>query len=256
MRILAVDAGNSRIKWGLREHQQWLMLGVANHTEIDSLAENWKTLPAPHKIIVSNVAGEKSHAHLKKLFSIWPAHCEWVRAKPTECGVSNGYDDPAQLGADRWAALIAAWDLRHTACLVVNAGTAMTVDGLNDKGEFLGGVIIPGLQAMRQALAQSTAAISLRQVAQDKMSVASAEGFKAFPINSADAAHNGCLQALVGAVERMWEQLQRDSADNPYCILSGGDALALQPLLSMPVQVMEHLVLDGLIKIAQQEEAS
>ena len=254
MRILAVDAGNSRIKWGLREDQEWLMLGATNHAEIDSLAENWKTLPAPHKIIVSNVTGEKSHAYLQKLFSIWPAHSEWVKAKPTECGVSNGYDDPSQLGADRWAALIAAWDLRHTACLVVNAGTAMTVDGLNDKGEFLGGVIVPGFQVMRQALAQSTAAISLRLVAQDKMPVASAEEFKAFPTNSADAAHNGCMQALAGAVERMWEQLQHHSADNPYCILSGGDAFALQPFLSMPVQVREHLVLDGLIKIAQQEE--
>ena len=254
MRILAVDAGNSRIKWGLREDQEWLLLGATNHAGIDSLAEKWKTLPAPHKIIVSNVAGEKSHAHLQKLFSIWPAHCEWVSAKSIECGVSNGYDDPAQLGSDRWAALIAAWDLRHAACLVVNAGTAMTVDGLNDKGEFLGGVIVPGFSAMRQALAQSTAASSLRQVTQDKINVTRAEDFKAFPTNSADAAHNGCLLALTGAVERMWELLQHHSAENPYCILSGGDAFALQPLLSMPVQVVEHLVLDGLIKIVQQEE--
>ena len=161
MRILAVDAGNSRIKWGLREDQEWLALGATDHTGIDSLTENWRNIPAPHKVIVSNVAGEKAHADLQKIFSIWSAHCKWVSAKSTECGVSNGYEDPAQLGSDRWAALIAAWDLRHAACLVVNAGTAMTVDGLNDKGEFLGGVIVPGFRAMRQVLAQSTATISL-----------------------------------------------------------------------------------------------
>lgn len=249
MRILAVDAGNSRIKWGLREDQKWLMLGAIHHTEIDSLTENWKNIPAPHKIIVSNVAGEKAHANLQKLFSIWPAHSQWVSAKRTECGVSNGYDDPAQLGPDRWAALIEAWCMHHAACLVVNAGTAMTVDGLNDKGEFLGGVIVPGFRAMRQVLAQSTAAVSLRQVSQDEM-----KDCKAFSTNSAAAAHNGCMQALAGAVERMWGMLQRHSMGSPYCILSGGDALALQPLLGMPVQVVEHLVLAGLIKIVQQEE--
>ena len=83
-------------------------------------------------------------------------------AAAQQCGVRSSYVDPAALGPDRWAALIGAWHLTGGACVVVNAGTTMTVDALNGEGVFLGGCIVPGAALMREALARDTANLALR----------------------------------------------------------------------------------------------
>ena len=241
--LLAVDSGNTRIKWGLHDSRGWLKQGAVAQGEYALLGREWAILAEPARVIVSNVAGEQARAALSGLFSGWQAEpqWQWVSASAFQCGVRNYYADPSQLGSDRWAALIAAWAQQRQGCLVVNAGTAMTVDALSDTGEFLGGIIVPGLDLMQQALAANTAALRRED-----------GEFQDYPDNTADAIASGAMQALTGAVERMSALLAVTLGHAPDCLVSGGAARWLQPRLNLNARVADNLVLEGLVLIAKE----
>ena len=242
MKVLAIDCGNSRIKaalLGAGPGAPEIAIDLENLSHADG---PWHAFLArcerAERIVVANVAGAAVARAIAESLRSFTAEPVWVRARDTQCGVVNRYDDPAQLGADRWAALIGAWALERDACLVVNAGTATTVDALSARGEFLGGMILPGLAMMRTALAQGTAALPL-----------AAGKLAAFPRNTDDAIWNGCVSAQAGAIERMWRQLPESAT----CLLSGGAADELYAVLNMPCLVVDNLVLQGLLLIAQEK---
>lgn len=239
--ILAVDAGNSRVKWGLHDGRAWRRKGWALSAEIARLGGQWLPADKPKRIVVSNVAGAVLREQLERLFFHWNVEVEWIAAQAAQCGVSNGYRDPAQLGCDRWAALVAAWRRCGRACVVVNAGTALTVDALDGNGRFCGGLIVPGLHAMQQALAANTAALTV-----------AAGRFDIFPTCTADAVYSGALNAMAGAVEKTVAALAARTGDTaPDCLVSGGDAGLLKARLSVPAAIVDNLVLDGLIEISR-----
>lgn len=237
--ILTVDAGNTRIKWGLHDGNSWQAKGWVATADAAGLGDAWKGLAAPERIVVSNVAGPQVAIQIGEACQGWPAEVDWVVAVESQCGVSNGYEIPSQLGSDRWAALIAARAIAPEGCVVVTAGTAMTVDALTADGVFLGGMIVPGLATMVRALAESTVAID--------------EGgghYRDLPKNTPDAVYSGALSAMVGAVWHMNALLAGEIKRAPTCLLSGGDAQLLLPLLSGKTRMVDNLVLDGLIRIA------
>jgi type III pantothenate kinase len=150
----------------------------------------------------------------------------------------NRYSRPQQLGCDRWAALIAAWQQIGGACLVVVCGTATTIDALSDSGEFLGGLILPGVALMQQSLTTATAQLN------------AVDGeYADFPRNTADALLSGAIQASCGAIQRQYALLNTTSP----VLLSGGAAHLLLPQLQLPVKMVDNLVLHGLLLIAQEE---
>lgn len=241
--ILAIDSGNTRIKWGMHDGNDWVSTGTATHLDLVRLAKSWRTFEIPDEIIISNVAGEIIRSELVVLLAHW--HCEprWIMASNQECGVVNCYSEPERLGSDRWAALIAARGMSLGPCLVVSAGTAMTVDVLLDSGQFLGGIIVPGQQLMLDALVGKTAGV--RPLPGGK--------FTHYPNNTSDAVFSGTLQALAGAIFMMHNEVVKSYQVEPLCFLSGGDAAVIKPLLNaIPTQIVDNLVLEGLIRIAQQ----
>jgi len=245
MIVLAVDAGNTRIKWGLHDGASWTARGAVAHGERGTLADEWARLVAPQRIAVSNVAGPEAEAFLRERLAPWRVESRWIRSLPQQCGVRNGYRDPSQLGCDRWAALIAArWRVAGP-CLVVSAGTALTVDALAADGLFLGGIIVPGAGLMKRALAGSTAGLA-----------EAAGAVEDFPRSTADAIESGAVQALAGAVERMVRLLRERADAEPRCILSGGAAPLLAPQLGLPIEVVDNLVLEGLLIIAHEPNAA
>lgn len=239
MKILAIDCGNTRLKFACfdtgavdREVRQ-------EHADPALPDGMWKPVfdlfGQPERIVISNVAGEKMRGLLATSLQLFSVEPMWVRTQARQCGVTNLYTDPGQLGSDRWAALIGARARERGPCLVVNAGTATTVDALSAEGEFLGGLILPGFDLMRESLATGTAALTL------------APGNDAeFPRNTADAIWNGCVLAQAGAIDRMRARLPESSA----CLLSGGAAKLFRPALNMPTLLVDNLVLEGLIQIA------
>jgi len=234
--ILAVDCGNSRLKWGLHENGGWRKAGTVPVSELARLENSWRRLVPADKVVVANVAGRSVRKRLESLFARRSMVPTWVKAKRHECGVTNGYGRLDQLGPDRWAALIGAWSILRGPCLVVTAGTATTVDVLRGDGRFVGGVILPGLDLMKRSLARNTAELPL------------ARGrFSAEPRNTADAIETGCLLAQAGAIERAFATTEHGAA----CVLAGGAAGRIARHLSIPVRLVDNLVLEGLVRIAQ-----
>jgi type III pantothenate kinase len=237
--ILVVDAGNSRIKWGLHDGA-WRGTGAVATARSARLAADWKKFATPEKILIANVAGRPVRRRLESILSRWPVVPVWLEAKRRECGVVNGYRDPSRLGADRWAALIGARALVAGPCLVVNAGTATTVDLLLGDGRFAGGAILPGLDLMKRSLAQGTAKLPL------------AEGrYSDTPRDTASAIETGCLLAQAGAIERMFAVL----GPGAVCAISGGAAGAIAKRLRVPTRVVDNLVLEGLVRIAAESRS-
>jgi type III pantothenate kinase len=238
--ILAIDAGNSRVKWGGFANGDWIATGAAAHRELQLLTRAMAGMPSPEKIVISNVAGERVRRSLLELLANAPVSPEWVASERERCGVRNGYADPAKLGSDRWAALIAAHRLQLGPVLVVNAGTALTVDAITQRGEFLGGLIVPGIALMMQALTTGTAHAHARQ-----------GEFARFPVNTLDAIYSGAINATVGSIERMSAALSARTGTPAHYIVSGGAAAALMPHLDPQTIEVKHLVLQGLVTIAE-----
>jgi len=238
--ILAVDAGNSRVKWATHDGRAFVNEGWVAHADLDGLGREWSALSVPDRIVVANVAGDLAHARLERLFARWHVAAQWVAGARAQCGVSSVYDDPAQLGPDRWAALIGAHGLVEGPCLVVSVGTAMTVDALSAQGEFLGGIIVPGFELMHEALAANTARLSAER-----------GSFRAFPSNTRDAITSGAIQALCGAVERMRAEMVAAGHREPMLLFAGGAAEFVAHRLALPQRTVDKLVLEGLVRIAR-----
>lgn len=232
--LLAIDAGNTRIKWGIYEGDR-VSGGAVEH---DGLAQIFAG-PVPKRIIASNVAGAHIEALLREQCAISGAALHVITSQASQCGVASNYRNPGQLGTDRWAALIGARRLGKRAMLVVMAGTATTIDALTAEGVFLGGLIVPGVTLMRAALNRNTAQLGLE-----------AGRFETFPKSTPDAIMSGAIQASAGAVERIYEALCEETQGVPEVILSGGAAPELLPRLPFPAVMREHLVLEGLVAIA------
>ena len=239
MTLLCLDCGNTRLKWGLRAGESWLDQGAVPTAEIDSLARLLASAPPPARAIACNVAGPAARAALAALAENLGVGLAWCSSVARQCGVENGYQDPAQLGVDRWAALIGAHGLRSSACLVVLAGTATTIDLLDAGGVFRGGLILPGIALMRASLATNTAQLP-----------GAGGSYSDLPRSTADAIASGCLQATAGAIERMFARIagQRDA----ICMVSGGAANELLPLLDQPIAMVDNLVLEGLARMADE----
>ena len=238
--VLAIDAGNTRVKWGLRVGDDWAARGAVASAEASKLGRNWPPFPAGTRALASNVGGPALQGLLFEACARHDLLLSLIASRREQLGVTSGYHDCGQLGTDRWAALIAAHAAAAVHQLVVNAGTALTVDALRADGLFMGGLIVPGPALMRSALGGGTAQLRLTEGV-----------FDPFPRSTPDAITTGSVQAAVGAIARMREAMIDVGFGPTRIVLSGGAAPALGPHLPMPVTLNDNLVLDGLVLIAR-----
>jgi type III pantothenate kinase len=236
--ILAIDAGNSRIKWGVHDGRAWTATVAIETARAGDLSESLRGIKTVGLAIASNVAGAAVQAAIE-------AACKglavrFVRSEASQLGVTNGYRDPSQLGTDRWVALIAAHHARPGHKLVINAGTALTIDALTGDGRFLGGLIVPGPALMRRSLDRATAALRESEGA-----------VRDFPASTPEAIATGAVLACAGAADRLAKSMDAHGTPPGLIILSGGAARELAPALGLPHELHENLVLDGLQLIAR-----
>jgi type III pantothenate kinase len=239
MTMLLVDAGNTRVKWAIAQPGaapgDWLAHGAVVHAELDSLRAAWDG-HGISRAIVSNVAGAAMRERLAALLlPLLPvAQPAWFGARAELAGMRNRYRNPEQLGADRFAAALGARSLAPGKALIVaTCGTATTVDAVSADGEFLGGMILPGLGLMLGSLARGTAQLPETS--------ASAVLPPVFADHTLDAIRSGCLSAQAGAIERACAALPAE-----LCIVSGGAAHHVAPALLAPHQIVDNIVLMGL----------
>jgi type III pantothenate kinase len=257
MSLLAIDIGNTRLKWALfakaQPGSQPLAQGAVFLEHIDSLAEgDWgalETLEPPQTLIGSNVAGDAVRRRVEEQLELWDLLPRWVVPSAEAGGVINGYDHPTRLGTDRWVALIGAKALAKQRgwagpVLVVMVGTAVTVDSLDCEGRFLGGLILPGHGIMLRALESGTAGLR----------VPTGE-VREFPTNTSDALTSGGTFAIVGAIERMHRQLQQHCGQTPLLLMTGGAGWKVAPALAVPHELHDGLIFEGLLALAGPKES-
>lgn len=239
---LLVDLGNSRVKWAVSTPNSWRLGSVPAHDIPAALDMNWPDLPVPTKIVIASVADQERCGVLTQWIARrWSLAAKLLEPQREQAGVKNLYRDPAQLGADRWAALIGARQMTQTAACVVDCGTAITVDALSPDGEFRGGVILPGLALMRRSLAQGTSGIV----------VASGDDSSCMSLSTADGVAAGTLFGLAGAIDRLILEQRRSVGRELSVFVTGGDAPIIAAKLQSAFTEVPDLVLRGLARVAE-----
>lgn len=257
--LLTIDAGNTRTKWALFDAAgEIIWQGARLNDELSSavlLPENLTCSRA----VVANVAGEQHAQLLSALLNQYAIQqVDWAKASALACGVINQYEKPESLGIDRWAALVAAWHFEQNTCVVVNAGTAVTIDALGlkardhvDSAIFMGGIILPGLQLMQQSLGNAAAQLPMLDLQQNIPAQRDI-----FAKNTADAIHAGALHAVSGAITLMSHNLNAIFKRRPRIILSGGNAHLIKENLIADVTrqalIVDNLVLHGLYLLTNE----
>lgn len=254
MTFLAIDVGNTRLKWALYDHPspqgQLLAHGAEFLENIDRLGEGvWSELASPTQMLGCVVAGDAIKRRVHEQMEIWDVVPHWVVPSAQELGLINGYDHPSRLGADRWVAMIGA---RHhmlaqgpqRPLVVVMVGTAVTVEAIDESGRFLGGLILPGHGIMLRALESGTAGL---HVPTGEVSP--------FPTNTSDALTSGGTYAIAGACERMVQHLRERTGQEPMCIMTGGAGWKMAPSMSLQFELVDNLIFDGLLALAAQRFA-
>lgn len=236
--ILVIDAGNSRIKWGLWQTGGWVQRDAAPILETDRVADVLAAVN-PEWIGVSCVAGGAVRVVLQDMLAQHPRPF-WLKPAREAYGVYNGYAQPETLGVDRFANLIACRALGLGPCLVVSVGTAVTVDALTADGVFRGGLILPGAGLMRKSLHQATAGVH------------PVPGrLHEYPDCTADAVESGVAAAISGAIAQFRERFEADVGHPVEVVLTGGDAAWIATRVASPQRQIPDLVLEGLVWVAR-----
>ncbi len=245
MKALLMDVGNSRIKWGVLENGEIRRTGHISQERIRDKGLQAITTKIPRRVdevFVSNVAGTTFATRLSGVVGM---HCEcdvhFARTARSGWGVTNSYTQPRRMGVDRWVAMIGAFAEFQSACLVVDVGTAMTIDAIDDKGQHLGGQIIAGVSTMADALAAATSDIPQVKPAPGRERA----DLGMFAHNTAAAVREGAQNAVAGAIDRAIQTLQ-SNACQPTVVLTGGDASRILNALCETPLHRPHLVLQGL----------
>lgn len=178
--------------------------------------------------------------------------CDWIERRvgvrplrfpqDTAEAVSARCDEPMQVGADRLANAVAAWHEFRTACIIVDAGTAITVDAVDGQGAFVGGAILPGIRLCARSLAEHTALLPRLDLATTPAAIGT---------NTRDAIASGVLRGLAGAIDRLIDAVGEELDPSANIIITGGDAGQLSELCRVPLEHRPHLTLAGLAVTAR-----
>ncbi|HET8897841.1 MAG TPA: type III pantothenate kinase [Rhodanobacteraceae bacterium] len=240
MRLL-LDLGNSRLKWAAADaagRQAAQALAWDAEALESRLLAAWQVLETPAAVSGACVAGVARRQWLERLLAQcgWPAPT-WLISPLRRGAVVNAYPAPAQLGIDRFLALLAAWREGCAPCVIAGCGSALTLDALAADGQHTGGLIVPGVRAMWRGLA--LAAPALPPPSDAPIAV--------LADNTRDAIAFGAWQALAASIERFHTRQQRQFGESTRLMLVGGDAAALAGLLDRPAVLRPDAVLDGLL---------
>lgn len=236
---MLVDIGNSRIKWcwqSKRVEQQ--SVTAISHEGDNAIIKLQQVLlkEQPKKLILVHVLGDAFNTALTNLCVKLSIILQLITSSSASSIVTHGYDQPEQLGADRYVALHGAVSKHPSqACIVIDCGTAVTID-LIDEGQHLGGVILPGMQLWLQSLIQNTQALS--QSADYSKQVLAR--------NTTQGISWGCINGLSGAIESIAKQMEDQCSKSCQRILCGGDGEQLLEYLQQDTLLQSYLVLQGL----------
>ncbi len=244
---LLIDLGNSAVKWAWYQDQKMQFKGSSATRSGDfkeQLKQAWSPQPKPSQVVFCAVADQALVEQLEEsVDELWQLKAQRLIPQAHAFGLHCHYQQPSQLGADRWAAMIGAYTQYQSALCVVDCGTAVTIDALTGDGQHQGGLIIPGEMLMRRVLGERTGRIG--QVHDGSINLAS--------VDTQGAVTTGCVLAVAAFIDRAIGGYQDVIADALQIFITGGDAEKLLPHLKSKPQLIPDLVLLGLAEFAEQQ---
>ena len=241
---LLLDLGNSRCKFAVLDDNGVMDYGVQNYGPFGKLY-TVKSLCDKHslnKVVVCSVLSEKMNADIIDTLSNKDGNDVFILTAEKNCfGVQLSYDDPSAMGLDRVAALIAVKENYPGNSCIVDCGTAVTIDALNNSGIHHGGVILPGVKAMQKGLLEST------KIERGNSKV----DFNVFANTTEQAIYAGCMSAVAGGIEYVVNKMTSAYDVIDQIIFTGGDAEEMQSYVNHQVKIDSTLVLDGLKVVAE-----
>lgn len=235
--MLLIDVGNTRLKWAEEAGGQLIAQGAVAHEGKPADALSRLDIDEPDAIHIVSVAGAAHELAINKVcLARWQQQPKYVRTQTEALGLCNGYAEPQRLGADRWVAMLAAWSLANGACVVADAGTALTVDVIDANGQHLGGIIAAGLHTSEKAVIGATRFPTRATPLQNHAGLG---------LDTEACVRQGAMLSCLGALNRAAATLP-----NAKRYLAGGDAEVLLPHLPG----WEHrplLLFEGLLRLAR-----
>lgn len=238
---LLLDLGNTRLKWAFCGQDEWRAGALTPSATLEADLDRVWGQETPEEIWMAAVGARSVAERVQQWVEArWQRAPRLVVSQAQAFGIRNTYLDPAQLGADRWAALVAARALFQGRLCVVDCGSAMTIDALSEAGEYLGGVILPGLRGMREAVFAAAPGLPRTSGHDDEV----------LARTTADGIASGVRFGLAGAVERVLEECERALGTPLPVVVTGGDAAVVAESVRYPMTSVPDLVLRGIGVIA------
>lgn len=244
-KILLVDLGNSSFKWMTQRNGEFSemkqKLYPANINR-EFFQQSWNSLDKPQSIVVSCVADELVWQSLKEAcLQLWQLEAQRIVSRKEYSGLINAYETTTDLGSDRWCAMIAARHFAESAYMVIDLGSAVTIDLVDNAGQHLGGYIVPGLNMMKDSLGLHTAQVKVKKLENDTTVI------------SAGNSTTACVEAgvhlsILKLIETVYLQ-EKQQHKNIQCYLTGGNANVIKALLPFNCTLVPDLVLRGLAEI-------
>lgn len=243
--IHLVDIGNTRVKWARLQNdeyrfggsQRWRARGLS-----ETISSSWADLPAPQSVLVCNVGGTSAARLIADWVAAhWRCDTRFAEVRRRAAGVHNAYKEPAQMGVDRWIAMIAAWEHCRAPACIVDCGTAITLDVISGTGDHLGGLIAPGIALMQEALASNTAQLPAVEQGSDLT----------LGRDTASCIAAGCLASASGAIAVVAALVNELGLKEVRWIITGGDAETLMRVSCLDFEHIPDLVLRGLARLAE-----
>ncbi len=245
--IFVIDVGNSRIKWAFAVDGVLTAQGESAHPRrlSDFASKHWLSEGVPSSVVISNVAKPSLGTRINQwVVRHWQLEAKFITSERFACGVTNAYNEPAKLGSDRWAAIVASRCISKSPTVVVDCGTTVTIDVIDRSGKHQGGLILPGLEMMRSSLLSKTDRIKFDDEACAPELLAN---------DTKTAVIGGTLYSAVASIDRITRDLLRELGPATVFLITGGDSAQLLPLLTGLYKHRPYLVLEGLLLLANEQ---
>ncbi len=241
---LLIDVGNSRIKWAYLSKNILSTTKAQLHSDdATAICESLFQQQNITQILFVHVLGEEFDRQIRQIADLNSANLFIVHSQSEAYGVSNHYIHSQKLGADRFVSMVAAHHhYSEQNCIVIDCGTAVTIDLVNKDGKHNGGVIFSGLHLCEESLIAKARNLKelknqLRQVDLSIHANGTAQGIK-----------TGCHYSLAATIDRICEEMEASIPTHSQTkrIICGGDARQILPLLHGEYDLKEDLVIQGL----------
>jgi len=261
MKTLLMDVGNSYLKWstlesGVLSKQQSVAHKKSTLDSFNEVLESHGT--DCNEMIMVSVLGDIFIQAAEKITQSKNINFNNIHSQEELAGIKNAYLEPFKLGADRFVAMIGAYKLSNpndaqlSACIVIDSGTATTIDAVTECGQHLGGVIMPGLDLCSGSLLDNTELLPLWNNESTEFTA------DFFSKETSQAIGSGCLLGLAGGIDsicnKMESELKKKMASKQVGlkkIICGGAARKVLPYMQTGYHLQENLLMLGLKEIKE-----